>query len=356
LAEARAIYFRYKSRTDLQDLRLTLDYYLRDSDADRYGAALRFFIPNPFVDKHVLRTGEAAQREREASAEALKREITLMVYGLAQEIVSEERALSVLHAREQVLTDWAAHLKARQDARVATSADVLSLDLQRLRLKAAIQQKRLAAQAARRSLHVLTQIPDGLLKLDPTPPDWQAVLATFADKPKLIETALARSAELAVAQAAYDRARATLDTAKARQIPWFAYVQAGYRTSDSGSSSDELRTRLAINLPVFEWMSSEKKMAEAEMEAAVLRAEGIRQRILNETLGHLDNLHETFDLLNDYRTTLDAIPEPTRDASPDAETFYRLSDARLSATEYAIQTELHCALIYGQLLNAVDGM
>ena len=63
LADARAEYFRYKSRTDLQDLRLSLDYTSRNPDDDRYSANLRFYIPNPFVDKHLLRTGEAAALE-----------------------------------------------------------------------------------------------------------------------------------------------------------------------------------------------------------------------------------------------------------------------------------------------------
>ena len=355
LAEAHAEYLRYKSKTDLQDPRLTLDYTDRDADDDRYGGAIRLYTPNPFVNRHLLRTGEAARRETEAGAEMLKREIALTVYELVQEVLSEERMLAVLRERERVLSDWAAHMKTRLDAHVATQADVLSIDLQRLRLKASIQQRRLAAQTARRSLQALTQIPGGQLTLDPTPPDWQAVLDTFEDERALVETAFSCSAELAAAQAAYEKARATLDTAKARQIPWFSFVQAGYTTRDSSDAND-LRLRLALNIPLFAWMNSETKMATAQMDAATLRAEGIRQRVRSELAGRLADLRETIELWGDYRAALDSLPEPVREAIPDAETFYKLSDTRLSASEYLHQTELRCALIYGQLLSIAGGM
>ena len=386
LAEARAEYFRYKSKADLQDLRLTFDYARRDtassgSDWDtlgagrrqrsdgtrgRYGADLRFVTPNPFVDRHIRRTAEAAQREVEAEADVLKQEIALTVYELVQEALLEERLLEVLRAREHVLTEWTSHLKARQDAHVATQADVLTLDLQRIRLKATIQKTRMAAQAARRGLQVLTHIPDAQLRLDTRPPDWPALLAPLADEPKLLDTAFARSPDLAVARAAYAKARAMHDTAKARQIPWFAYVQAGYvsrdsddtgyrsdgETSTSSGDSDEWAAQLAVNIPVFAWMSSEKKMAAAEMQAALLRETGVRQRIRNEIAGYVTDLRETLDILSDYRTALDALPPPTRETMPDAETFHKLSDTRLAATEYALETETHCALVYDQLLNA----
>jgi len=356
LADARAEYFRYKSRTDLQDPRLSLDYTSRDPGTDRYNGNLRFYIPNPFVDKHVLRTGDAAQRGIAAGADVLEREIAQVIYALVQEALSEERMEAVLYRRERVLSHWADHLKLRQDARVATRADVLALDLQRLRLKAAIQQKHLAMQAALRSLHVLTQIPDGLLHLDQRTPDWPIVLDTLADEQRLIEDAFARSPELAVARAAYDKARASLDTAKARQIPWFEYVQTGYGARDtSGPDTDEWRLRLAINIPVFAWMSSEKKVATAAMEAALLREEGIRQRIRNEITTCLADLRETLDLRNDYHAAFNAIPEPNNETTPDVETYYKLSDARLSAYEYTHQIEYRCILIYGQLLNILGG-
>jgi len=97
-------------------------------------------------------------------------------------------------------------------------------------------------------------------------------------------------------------------------------------------------------------------MAKAEMEAVAWREMGIRQRIRSEITGYLADLRETFDLLSDYRTALDAIPPPTRTTVPDIETLYKLSDTRLSATEYLLQTEIRCALLYGQLLCAVGGM
>ena len=390
LADARAEYFRHKAKTDLQDLRLMLDYTFRATDSsghdwnksgteryqtgdatrDRYGAALRFYFPNPFVDKHILRTGDAARRETEASADELKRQIARAVYELVQEILFAQRALELLAQREQVLTDWAAHLKERQDARVATQADVLALELQRIRLQAAIQQKQLAARAAWTSLDRLVNIShpyDEALKLDPQPHDWATLLDSLTFVQGLTEAVRARSPELAAARAAYDKARATLDTAKARQIPWLAYAQAGYaardtdatayrsdgRYSTSHNDSDEWRLRIAVDLPVFAWMSSEKKAAAASMEAAQLREAALRQRIRDDITDTVESLRGAVALLDEYRAALAAVPEPTRDALPDPDAFYKLTDARLAAAEHALAAELHCALLYGRLLDAL---
>ena len=371
LAEARAEYFRYKSRTDLKDPQFSFEYSFITDDRkhDQYELGIRFPIPNPFVNRQIIRTGEAARRETETGTEALKNETASMIYELVQEILIGERELSVLLLREQVLSDRAEYLQMRYNARMATQADMRELDIQRLRLKAAIQQAQLSKHTARRSLQALVQIPDEQMVLNPFPSDWEALLAILEDGKTLIGDAFSRSGELAGANAAYEKACAMLDTARARQIPWFDSVYLSYtpnttESMDSGYSGELIASKkksikwalgVNVHLPVFAWFSSEKKMADAEIEAASLRITGISQRIRDEITGIITDLSDALNSLADYQSTLDSIPEPTRETTPDAESYYKLLDARLSASGYALEIELKCAYIYGKLLKATGG-
>ena len=110
-----------------------------------------------------------------------------------------------------------------------------------------------------------------------------------------------------------------------------------------------------VHLPVFAWFSSEKKMAAAEIEAASLRITGIRERIRNDITGIVTDLRDTLYFLNDYQSTFDSIPEPTRETIPDSESYYKILNARLSASEYALKIELQCAQMYSQLLKLTGG-
>ena len=371
LAEARAEYYRYKSRTDLRDLQLSLEYsYLPDDMRhNQYGMGIRFSVPNPFVNRQIIRTGQAARRETETGLEALKIKIASAIYELFQEILIGDRELSILLMREQVLSDWANYLEMRHDARMATEADMRAFDIQRLRLKTSVQEARSTVNAARRSLQVLVQIPSEQLVLKALPSDWEAVLAELGDEKMLIEDALSRSTELAGANAAYDKACAVLDTARARQIPWLDSIRLSYSPSftesmtysysgeliSSHGKSSEWILGVNVSLPVFAWFSSEKKMAAAEVEAASLRITGIRQRISNDIIEIIAELRDTLLLLSEYQSAFDSIPEPTRETILDSESYFKLLDARLSASEYTLKTELQCAYIYSQLLKVTGG-
>jgi len=357
MAEARAEYYRYKSRTDLEDLSLSAGYsYIPEVPSNEYSAELRFSIPNPFVNKHVIRAGEASRRQIETNAEMLKNEIASRIYELIQEIVIGERELSVLLSREQYMSDWYDVLKARFDVRMATQAEISGFDIQSMKLKAAVRQKRFETEAARRSLQILVPIPGEKILLNPVPTDWKALLALLEDEQALIENACSRSAELAGAIAEYEKASAILGIANAKQIPWFNSVDLAYSrdliqsgTSDTVNNNWSLQLR--INLPVFAWFSSEKKMAAAEMEAAAFQITGIRTRIQSKITKIVPNLRETIQFLIDYQSAYDAMPEINSEIYPNIEAYYRMLDSRLSAFEFALNLEMDCAQLYSKLLE-----
>ena len=372
MTKARVEYLRYKSKTDLADPRFSFGYsFISDEGRrDQFGLGINFSIPNPFVNRQIIRTGEAAQREAENDAEMLKNKFTSMVYELVQEILIGERELSILLLREQVLSDWENYLQTRYKARMATQTDMSEFEIRRLRLKTTIQQSRLKIQAARRSLQSLVQIPDeqlseGQLLLNPSLSDWDTVLAELKDDQAIIENAYSSSPELAGAIAAYEKAGASLNAAMAKLIPWFSSVYLtyspsfteswGYNYAGIWSSSQKSLYKwtfgVNINLPVFSWFGAEKKMAEAELELASLQITGIREQIRNDVTGIMGDLRETLEFLSEYQAVFNSMPEPVRETIPDAESWYKLLDERLSASEYTLKMELQCAYIYAELLK-----
>ena len=363
LAEARADFFNYRSKTNPENLRFSFEasYLPVEKRINQYSAGISFSVPNPFVSRQVIRTGEAAMRETEAGAQALRNEIASMIYELVQEILIGERELSILSLREQVLSDWTAFLQMRYDARLATQTDMLQFDIQSLRLKTAIRQTRQGIQEARRILLVLVQIPDEQLVLNPHPADWKALLTALDDEEELINYTLSRSAELAGAKAAYEKARAVLGAARARQIPWFDSVFFSYDPGFTETASvmggvTRIKTNkwtagVSVNLPVFAWFSSEKKMGAFETAAASQRVTGVSQRIRNDITGIIEDLRNALNLLIDYQIAFDSISKPARETIPDTESYYKLLDAWLSASEYALELELQCVQIYSKFLK-----
>jgi len=367
LAEAQAAYYRYKARTDLKDLKGSMEYSFISNDVkdNKYGFGLSASIPDPFVNWQYTRAGEAARRETETSAEDLKNKITASVYVLVQQILLGEKELAVLYSREQVLSDWEAYIKQRNNARVVTQTDMRTFDLRHLKLKADIQQAQRAQNAAKRSLQVLVQIPPEQLVLKPDQSDWAAIQALLKDDQAFIDNALSRSAGMAGANAAYEKACAMLSAARAKQIPWFDTVQLSYVpifTSSVNSTytgglfssqpeSNKWKLGVTVDLPVFAWFSFEKKAAAADVEVASLRLAGIRQQISGDLTGTIADLRDTLTLLNDYRSAYDSISKPSRETVLDAETYYKLLDDWLSSSEYTLETELRCARIYSQLLK-----
>jgi len=347
LADARADYHRHAARADWHDLRVTID--------DEASASLRFYVPNPFTDRHNLRAGEAARREGEAGAELFYQQTERTIYELKREIAAGERTLAVLLEREKNLDEWVAHVKRQQDARVATQADVLALELQRLRLRSTIGQTRFASQSARRTLASLaTDTLHTDTNLNVSAESWEPLIPAALELiGHMSNTWVSHSPELVAARHACDKAESLLAAARAAYVPWISHVQAGFAPARDGiRNEDEWSARVAVNIPVFAWIDSSKvKMAMAELDAANFREAAVRQRLRDEFAAALAEYRELTAMINDYRAAYDATPAPTPETVPDPETRFKLADARLAAYEHLIGLELRRVLVYGRMIH-----
>jgi len=389
LASARAEYYRYKARTDWRDPEFTGHYSDRSSDTfqherdlfdntrsqsgdgsrSEYGPSFNVYFSNPFENRYILRAGQAAQRGKEAEASMLQNELSSVVYELFIQAVYETKAIALLRERETLLLRWKMHLNERRQANVATQADLFALELQLMRLQVKLAQKKIAVQSAQRSLIVLANLPsEHPLVLESSFPNWSATAERLAANTRLFDVACANSPDLAAAHAAYEKARAESSAARARQIPWLTSAQAGYswlntdtsaRRSDGqetsgGTDSNEWEIRFSMTIPLFAWMSSEIKEADANMLAAQLKNTAIRQRIQQELTGYVADLKSVTEQKITYQRQLERLHPPTENTMPDIETFYKLSDAYRAAEEEFFMLDMQCAVLYGRILRTLS--
>ena len=389
LASARAEYYRYKARTDWRDPEITGRYSDRSSDTfqhernvlgdtssqfgdgsrSEYGPSFNVSISNPFENRYILRAGRAAQREKEADAAILQNEVSRVIYEFFVQAVYETKAIALLRERETLLLSWKKHLNEQRLANVATQSDLLTLELKLMRLQATLAQKMITVQSALRSLSVLANLPsDHPIALEASFPNWRTTAERLAANTRLFDVACANSPDLVNAHAAYEKARAEGNAARARQIPWFTSAQAGYswlnndttsqradgRQTTGGTDSDEWEVRLSMTVPVFAWMSSEIKEADANMLAAQLKETAVRQRIQHELTGYVADLKSVTEQKTTYQLQFEKLAPPTEGSAPDMETFYTLSDAYRAAEEEFFMLDMQCAILYGQIMRTLS--
>ncbi len=99
-----------------------------------------------------------------------------------------------------------------------------------------------------------------------------------------------------------ETARIGLNIAKAKQIPWFEFVEGGYRDRDSDATTytdsgrdhsdsdrDEWLLRTAISLPIFSWAGNETALAKALLREAEFSESIALTTIRNEIRNALAN-------------------------------------------------------------------
>jgi outer membrane protein TolC len=238
-----------------------------------------------------------------------------------------------------------------------------------MRLQATLAQKMITVQSALRSLSVLANLPsDHPIALEASFPNWRTTAERLAENTRLFDVACANSPDLVNAHAAYEKARAEGNAARARQIPWFTSAQAGYswlnndttsqradgRQTTGATDSDEWEVRLSMTVPVFAWMSSEIKEADANMLAAQLKETAVRQRIQHELTGYVADLKSVTEQKTTYQLQFEKLSPPTEGSTPDMETFYKLSDAYRAAEEEFFMLDMQCAILYGQIMRTLS--
>ena len=264
----------------------------RPANGDGYRATLgvRFYVPNPFVNRYVRARGEAEERGG-AARMALE---SYKVYSEVKMLCCEEaRAGDELKAltRQRDLLD---ELRRREEEVYQSGVSVSPLDVLRAETKwrktvRACEALAAARAALRRQIAWLADVPEAGFEIAAEPPILPA--AEELSLATLVEVAFARRPDLAVALAELDAAEANVGAAKAALLPWFRFVEAAYehandRSDDNGrhetGHEDEWTLKAALNLPVFAWTGESVKLSSMVRDRADARVQALYASIRME--------------------------------------------------------------------------
>jgi outer membrane protein TolC len=277
-----------------------------DREVDGSMAGLRIYTANPFVNRWLRKRGSAEARAKEAEAKEAGYAIYCEVRSLCFEAAALDEELSLLEQKVR-LREQACEIRREQtEAGVASALELIRAEMRLESLRAEIREKRARRLQFVRQIALLAGLPAGQVRL--RPPDYaRQVASNTLDEAVLTDLAFLRRPDLARVQLEKDAARYGVDAAKAGQIPWFEYVEGNYEVEHSESSSyerdlaghdrtekdeTEWQIRVAMTLPVFNWLGDEVRLTRAQLAAAEMREQGLYDRIRREVCG----------VLEDYRT------------------------------------------------------
>lgn len=350
LQDARAEYFRVRSKADWQNPQLLLSANLpqsrplENSEEDKqYGLRLRFFIPNPFVNEHIFSGATASRRSLEAQARVERSDAALVVYQLCSEIQMAQALLDIHRRRSEHFKQLEQYLRERYDHRLISEADVQANQIQTMRHEMTVERLKQSLQTARRTLSILSRIPADTICLPPLSRELAMAASGMAQKKQVV----AMSAEYRAAVETSKKTAEDYKVAKAANIPWFDYVDTGYSFRDS-QDEGQWQLRVAFILPVF--TSSMEKSAHAAHTAALLREADIENRLK----ARYDTLQ--LDLRDAWATIerLPKIPVPVKDTAVDLERYYKMCDDCLALEEQQLELLYRPLVVCGELFQVLN--
>jgi len=274
-----------------------------DKTYDGSTVGLRVYTANPFVNHWLRKRGAASARALEEESKETAYAVFCEVRSLCLEAEAAREEIALL---EQMARFREQTRDFRQEQSTAGVADALALIRAETRLAAIgseIREKQTARQQVLRRIAVLTGLPVEQLRLRPTDFSRQ-VRSEYLDGAVLTDMAFMRRPDLTRAQQEKEAAEHGVKAAQAGNIPWFEYVEGTYEEEDgtltssepyvsghdtSSREESEWQVRVAVTLPVFNWLGDEVRLSRSRLAAAKARADGLYETVRAEVSGVLDD-------------------------------------------------------------------
>lgn len=260
-----------------------------DRDYDGYTAGLRIYVANPFVNRWLRKRGAAAVQALEAQSEEVK-------YALYCEVKSLCLEAEVLRSEIGFLEKMSDYRKQLRDVRgeqteagVSGALELVRAETRLATLRSDIREKQAARQRLIRRIAVLAGVPAEHLRLRPLG-SGEKIGTGFSSVAVLTDLAFLRRPDLRRTLHEKEAAAHALSAARAKQIPWFEYVEGTYddesgrvdtRNSLSAAGErtdedkDEWQARFAVTVPVFNWLGDEVRLNRSRLAAAESRLQGL---------------------------------------------------------------------------------
>lgn len=265
--------------------------------------SLRVYTANPFVNRWLRKRGEASARavEKKSAEEAYAVYCEVRTLCLEAELLREE--IHLLDQMAQIRVELRDVRREQAEAGVTSPLDLVRAETRLAALRSETSGKRMARQQLLRRIAVLADVPEDPLNLRPrtaTPP----IAAAHLDPAVLIDLAFARRPDLARLEREREAAEYAVKAARAGQIPWFEYIEGIYENEKAQRDSyesyisghdyttgkeTEWQVRVAVAVPVFNWLGDEIKLTRTQLAAAETRVKGQYDAVKAEIRGVLED-------------------------------------------------------------------
>jgi outer membrane protein TolC len=274
-----------------------------DRSFEDQSVGLRFYTTNPFVNRWLRKSGEAAARalEKESEEEAYAIFCEVKTLCLEAELLREEvELLERMAAIREKLRDLR---REQSEAGVTSPLDLIRAETKLASQRSELFGKRMARQQLMRRIAVLAGVPAEGLRLRPRTQN-RTPAAERLDAAALTDLAFMRRPDLARLEQEKEAAAHALRAARAGQIPWFEYVEGSFEdtrgdiydyeehfTGRDHTTRDETewQVRVAMSLPVFNWLGDEIRLTRTQLAAAEARARGQYELVRSEVGGVLED-------------------------------------------------------------------
>jgi len=264
---------------------------------------LRVYTANPFVNRWLRKRGEAAARaiEKESEEEAYAIFCEVKTLCLEAELLREE--IGLLERMAEIRTKLRDLRREQSEAGVTSPLDLVHAETKLASQRSELFGKRMARQQLVRRIAVLAGVPAEGLRLRPRTTDWVPVPAHL-DAAALTDLAFMRRPDLARLEQEKEAATYALRAAHAGQIPWFEYVEGSVEDTHGDIYSREAllsgrdhttrdetewQVRVAMTLPVFNWLGDEIRLTRTQLAAAETRVRGQYDLVRSEVSGVLED-------------------------------------------------------------------
>ena len=299
-------------RTGMQSYPDEVDYPSRpfrsgrewgDNEFEGYTAGLRVYTVNPFVNRWLRKRGGAEARAKEAESKEAAYAVYCEVRSLCLEADVLREEISLLEQTVGLREQACALRREQAEVGVVSALELIRAEVRLESLRSEIREKEAKRVQFVRRIAVLAGLPAEQVVLKPAD-GAQQVAATYLDGAVLTDLAFLRRPDLARVALEKEAARHGVEAARAGQIPWFEYVEGSYEDEhDESSSYDQYRSghdrtesdqtewqvRVAVTLPVFNWLGDEVRLTRAQLAAAEMREQGLYDGIRREVCGVLED-------------------------------------------------------------------
>ena len=298
-----------------------------------------------------VRRADAAAAMARAELEIARRGLVSTVTGMFYGSLSAGHKLAIAQRAYDEAANFTTITQEREKVGEAAHADVVKAQLTEQQQWRALKDADLAAQTARLDLGVLL-FADPRTPYTLKPPDAATTLPAFSD---VVATAAKIGPEVKSALANLDASRADVFAARAALLPSLGFnviygIDANQFAVNGPLTADGIKARnlgystsFTVNLPVWDWLSTERKVKQSEIrrDAARVQLTAAQRQLIA-------------DLQNDYATAqtaqqeLDSLDQSVATA---AESL-RLSELRYKSGEAQVLEVVDAQTAYVAAENA----